>query len=72
MFPIMISDSDANKWGKDVCGYKVVSPDELLERKDEYDKIIISSWYYYGSIKKDLLKLGIAASELSMGEYNAN
>lgn len=36
-------DSNEKKWGKDFLGKKIISPQEIAKRRDEYDKIIIAS-----------------------------
>jgi len=43
---MMVSDTDPEKWGKEFCGYTIVSPDELFERKEEFQKIFVGSRHY--------------------------
>jgi len=53
------SDSDCNKWGCDFNGYEVISPDDLVKRKDEFDKIFVASTWYF-EIKTTLMELGFS------------
>ena len=56
-------DSDCGKWGDDFWGHKVISPDELWQRRDEYDKIFVASIYFY-EIKMSLLELGFKKEQI--------
>lgn len=52
-------DSNQAKWGTEWCGIRIISPDEAIERKEEYEKIVIGSFYYYPEIKKMLEAKGL-------------
>lgn len=51
-------DSNSSKWGTDIDGIKIISPQELLEKRDEYYKIFIASMWF-NDISKSLEKLGL-------------
>lgn len=50
-------DSNEEKWGKEFLGKKIISPNELLEKRKEYDRIIIASIALI-EIRNTLLQLG--------------
>lgn len=50
-------DSNEEKWGKEFLGKKIISPNELLEKRKEYDRIIIASIALV-EIRNTLLRLG--------------
>ena len=58
-----ICDSDCNKWGNDFLGYQIVSPEELWARRQEFDKIFVSSIYFY-EIKTYLMELGFKEEQI--------
>jgi len=47
------SDNDKNKWGKEFCKIRIISPNELIQY---YDYNIIIASVYYTSISAQLLK----------------
>lgn len=59
----IICDSNNEKWGTDFQGYTIVSPDELWQRRNEFDKIFVSSIYFY-EIKTLLLETGFKAEQI--------
>ena len=58
-------DSDPGKWGKELLGKKVFSPEEMKGSKGEFDKIVIGSWQSYGAIRKAVLELGFAEGDMA-------
>lgn len=58
-----ICDSDCNKWGTDFLGYQIVSPEELWNRRQEFDKVFVSSIYFY-EIKTYLMELGFKEEQI--------
>ena len=60
---VLICDSSCDKWGTDFLGYRIVSPEELWNRKQEFDKIFVSSIYFY-EIKAYLMELGFQEEQI--------
>lgn len=60
---VFICDSDCNKWGTDFLGHKVISPEELWARREEFDKVFVSSIYFY-EIKTGLLEIGFQEEQI--------
>lgn len=60
---LCVTDSDSEKWGKDFHGHEIINPKKLLELDGKYDKIFITSKFYY-EIKEVLLGMGIDASKI--------
>ena len=60
---VLVCDSDRQKWGKLIGEYAIVSPEELVARRSEFDKIFISS-RYYEEIKTALLELGLDEKDI--------
>lgn len=60
---VAVCDSDCSKWGMDFLGYTIISPEELWQKKDEYDKIFVASIYFY-EIKASLLELGFQKEQI--------
>jgi len=58
----MFADADSGKWGTDIEGKIIVSPEELFIRRKEYDKVIIASMYYK-EIKEYLDNLGFTEED---------
>ena len=54
-----ISDSDETKWGRTWNDIEVISSDELVKKRSEYEQIIIGSFGYYKEIAKALEKKGL-------------
>ncbi|NFU04236.1 TIGR00180 family glycosyltransferase, partial [Clostridium botulinum] len=51
-------DNDKNKWGKELCGLKIISPEYLSKEEFKHSNIIITSMYYK-EISKQLNRSGI-------------
>lgn len=74
---IYFVDNDRNKWKKIYCNSTVISPEDLLKRREENDTIIITSQYDV-EIAKQLLTMGIkefkvfnaGSTELEYFNYN--
>jgi len=60
---VAVCDSDCSKWGMDFLGYTIISPEELWQKRDEYDKIFVASIYFY-EIKASLLELGFQKEQV--------
>jgi len=60
---VYVTDSDCSKWGKEFHGHSIIGPEELLLRRDAFDKIFIASNSYF-EIKTNLLELGFAAEDI--------
>jgi hypothetical protein len=52
VFEIMVVDSNPQKWGQDLCGYEIQSPDEMNAWKP--DCVVISNYNYDEEISCDL------------------
>lgn len=55
-------DSNSDKWGTFHNKVKVISPQELIEKRSEYEKIIIASGYYV-EIAEKLKSIGLEEKE---------
>lgn len=51
-------DSNSNKWGKNIDGTYIISPNDLISKRDEYYKIIIASMWV-AEISNTLNNLGL-------------
>jgi len=60
---IAFADNDYSFYGQEFLGKKIISPEDI--ENEIYDKIIISSWYHYDSIKMQLCDLGISNESIS-------
>lgn len=60
---VMVCDSSSDKWGTDFFGFSIVSPQQLCSRKNEFDKIFVSSIYFY-EIKTQLMELGFRTEQI--------
>ena len=54
---ICVSDSDCNKWGSEFHGHRIMSPDELFQKRGDFEKIFIASNFFF-EIKTKLLEFG--------------
>ena len=63
-----IFDNDKNKWGKDIEGIKIISPENVSLLKE--DGLVICS-SYYEEINKQLLNLGIN-NTIGIEEFKKN
>ena len=54
---ICVADSDCNKWGTEFHGHRIMSPDELFQKRGDFDKVFIASNFFF-EIKTKLLKIG--------------
>ena len=64
---VLLVDSDEKKWGTEVEGCKVSSPELLPGRRTEYDQILIAS-AYYKDIKNKLISLGLENEDFAIFE----
>lgn len=60
-------DSDERKWGTKIGTYDVLEPKTLVEKRQEYDQIIIASTYYK-EIMDCLNKLGLGDESVAIFE----
>lgn len=60
---VCVVDGDPQKWGKDFHGHPIISPEELVQRKDDFDKIFVASNWYY-EIKSKLLEMGFLLEDI--------
>lgn len=51
-------DSNSKKWGSKIDNIEIISPNELLKKRDKYYKIFIASMWIY-EISNNLNKLGL-------------
>ena len=56
---VCLSDSDSCKWGKEYLGLSIISPEELVNSRGSYDRIVVGSFRYYTDIRKTLSEMGI-------------
>lgn len=52
---ICIFDNDTDKWGNEMCGYKIYSPLNILEMVDSNTAVVISAISYQYEIASDLI-----------------
>lgn len=57
-------DGDEEKQRKGCCGYPVISPEELLQRKEA--SVVISTHRYYNEIRKFLTDAGFPSDQIYM------
>lgn len=62
---IALCDQDPEKWGAEIDGWPVISPDKLVSSSDIYDRIVIGSSRYYREIMEKLRSLGIVDERIS-------
>lgn len=55
---VFYCDSDKEKWQDSYMGKQIISPEELLSRRDEYDMVVIAS-LAYNDISQVLLNVGL-------------
>lgn len=60
---VCAADSDCNKWGTEFHGIIVCGPQELWERRGEFDKIYIGSRAVF-PIRTDLCRLGFSREQI--------
>ena len=60
---VCVADSNPQKQGKDFWGHRIIGPEELCRRKDEFDKVFVSSRAFF-DIKTDLMEMGFAADRI--------
>ena len=63
---LCFADSDEDKWGTSVHGYAVISPDEMMKRKNEYDQVLIGSSRYYREIRSKLRDMGLSDEQVTV------
>ena len=56
---VAYSDSDEKKWGRIKNTKRILSPNQLIEERATYDKIIIASMFYYDKIAERLDEIGL-------------
>lgn len=49
-----VTDSDCNKWGQEVAGYAIESPDKIFELKEPYICITVGNEHIRQAIRKEL------------------
>lgn len=59
---IAFCDNDSNKWGKEVCGKEILSPNEMCNKM--FDKVIVGTLMGLGDVEKQLDELGIDLGKL--------
>ena len=62
---IMFADPDENLQGRDILGYNVLTQEELRDRLDRVDKIMIAAGPYYKEAKRLLLSWGVDEGDLA-------
>lgn len=60
--PIAFCDTDCNKWEKEYCGLKIISPQDLKEYSDAY--ILLAVWNYSKSLKDYLVEKNIDENKI--------
>lgn len=63
---VALCDSDSGKWGTEIDGKKVISPENLVSSREMYDKVVIGSSRYYREIRDRLRSLGIEEERISV------
>jgi hypothetical protein len=58
-----VSDNSKAMWGREVCGYKVYSVEELAGMND--DRWLIATKKYTDEIQKQLVRLGIPENRIT-------
>ena len=60
---VMAIDSNCDKWGEKFHDFVIESPETLLKKKNEYDKVFITSKSFF-EIKDKLIEMGIEMSKI--------
>lgn len=60
-------DSNEEKWGIEQDGHIIISPEQLIEKRAEYDKVIIAS-NFYNEIREKLYSLGFKDCDIVLTE----
>ncbi len=60
---VCVADSNPEKQGKSFLGHTIISPKELYGKKDTFDKIFVSSRFFF-EIKTDLMELGFPTDRI--------
>lgn len=61
---IAFTDNDASKWGKEINGIRISSPQECFEGKDNYLYVIVTSTFGMDSIINQCLEHGITEDRI--------
>jgi hypothetical protein len=64
---VMFVDSDCNKWGQELFGKPIYSPEKLVSARSEYDLVVITSAFYQ-DIRNTLLQLGLTEQDFIIHE----
>lgn len=64
---VFVVDSNPQKWGTKIIEYEVCSPETLIDRRLEFDKVLIASTYYR-EIREKLNSMGIEDEETAIFE----
>ncbi|MGO5315090.1 glycosyltransferase family 2 protein [Bilifractor sp. LCP21S3_A7] len=56
---LFAADSNPAKWGGSIDGTPIVSPEEMIRRRSEFEKVYIASLNYKDDIEKNLIQLGL-------------
>lgn len=59
-----VCDNDSNKWGTSICGYKILSPAELLKTEVDYVCLAIVTRGMWQNVYKQLLAYGITDEKI--------
>ena len=62
---VAFMDNDSNKWGKNIEGVPIMSPEKCLSTIMDYDKIFITSAVDVIAITNQLLRMNIPQSKIS-------
>lgn len=54
---VCVSDSDCSRWGTEFHGHRIMSPDELYQKRGDFEKVFIASNFFF-EIKTKLLEIG--------------
>ena len=63
---ISFIDNDKEKWDKYLSGYKILSPEIIIN--EEYDNIIIATYLGYDSVTNQLLEMGVPRSRIIISD----
>lgn len=63
---VCVVDSNEKKQGTEFCGCIVERPEALLERRTEFDQIVLASTLYYAEMKKKVYEFGFKDSDITM------
>lgn len=65
--PVLVVDSNPEKWGTTAQGCVIEQPDRIMERRNQFDMVVIGSAAFSEEIKERLQAMGLRDEEMLIG-----